>query len=212
MGPHRRRITFALGPVLAFLLVASVGGGQALAANADACGVVTQHTMAKAFGLSTTIQHKTVVRRPGNPAGVIQERCESFAYKGPKPATSAARRAALLAGSGAEINIETWVADSGPAAEVWLSNFPKKLQALKSQSRAQFLGAPLHGSTFKVPTFGAEASIGYQGATAKTKKVRELWWVRSDGTLIMVTAVEAKSKPLRGSLRTLMSGIVPGVL
>lgn len=211
MQTDRRHIGSALGAALANLLLAGVAAAPALAANADACGVVTQHTMAKAFELTTTIEHKTVLRVPGNPAGVIQERCEAFAYKGPKPTTSAKRQAALRAGTGAEIKIETWVADSGPSAQVWLSNFPNKLAALKSQSKAQFVEGPLQGSTYKPPRFAAEAAIGYQGRSGALRKIRGIWWDRSAGTLLVVNATEAKGKPLRASLRSLMAGIVPGV-
>jgi len=211
MRTDRRHIASAFGAALAGLLVAAVGAAPAVAANADACGVVTQHTMAKAFELTATIEHKTVVRGSGNPAGVIQERCEAFAYKATKPTTSAKRRAALLAGTGAEIKFEAWVADSGPAAQVWLSNFPKKLAALKSQSKAQFVDGPLNGSTYKPPRFAAEAAIGYQGRSGALRKVRGIWWDRSAGTLLVATATEEKSKPLRASLRSLMGGIVPGV-
>lgn len=212
MRPARRPIAIAIAAALTALLAVSIGATPAIAANADACGVVTQHTLAKAFGLSTAIEHKTVLRKPGNPAGVINERCAAFAYKGPKPTTSAKRRSALLAGVGAELKIETWVADSGPSAEVWLANVPNKLAALKKQARAKFIEGDLHGSTYQSPKFGAEDSIGYQGLAGKISKIRALWWERSSGTLILVDAAQAKSKPLRASLRTLMAGIVPGVL
>ena len=211
MRTDPRHIASALGAALAGLLVVGVGAAPALAANADACGVVTPHTMAKAFELTNTIEHKTVLRRPDNPAGVIQERCEAFAYKGPKPTTWAKRRAALRVGTGAEIKIETWVADSGASAQVWLSNFPKKLAALKSRSKAQFVEGRLHGSPYKPPRFAAEASIGYQGRSGALRKVRGIWWNRSAGTLLVVTATAAKSNPLRASLRSLMGGVVPGV-
>lgn len=208
----RRPIALALAAALTGLLAASIGATPAIAANADACGVVTQHTLAKAFGLNSAIEHKTVLRKPGNPAGVINERCEAFAYRGPKPTSAAKRRSALLAGAGAELKIETWVADSGPSAEVWLANFPKKLAALKRQAKARFIEDGLHGSTYQPPKFGAENSIGYQRLAGKIRKIRALWWDRGAGTLILVDASQAKSKPLRASLRTLMAGIVPGVL
>lgn len=212
MRTDRQHHGLALGATtLAGLLAALLGASPALATNGDACGVVTQHTLARAFGLTSAIEHKTVVRGPGNPAGVIQNRCEAFAYKGSKPATSAKRRAALLAGTGAELKVETWVADSEPSAEAWLADFPRKLAALKQQAKSQFVDGPLHGSTYKPPTFGAEAAIGYQGRADATRKVRAFWWDRGAGTLIAVNAVEAKSEPLRASMRTLMAGIVPGV-
>jgi hypothetical protein len=211
MRTDRRHIVSALGVALASIFTLGAGATPALAANADACGVVTQHTMAKAFGLTTTIQHKTVLSGPGNPAGVIHERCSAFAYKGSKPTNAAKRRAALLAGTGAEIKIETWVADSTPSAQVWLANFPQKLETLKTQAKAQFVNGPLNGSTYKPPRFSAEAAIGYQGRSGAIRKVRGLWWQRSTGTLLLVNAAQEKSKPLRASLQSLMSGIVPGV-
>jgi hypothetical protein len=211
MRTGRRQFALALGAALASLLVTSIGATPALAANADACGVVTQHTLAKAFELTNAIEHKTVVKGPGNSAGVIQERCKAFAYKGPKPTTAAKRRAALRDGTGAEINLEAWVADSGPNAEVWLANFSKKLANLKSQAKAQFIDGPLNGSAFKPPRFAAEAAIGYQGRAGALGKIRGIWWDRGAGTLLVANATEAKGKPLRGSLRSLMAGIVPGV-
>lgn len=212
MRTARRHISLALVAMLAGLLAVSISATSAIAANADACGVVTQRTLAKAFGLTTAIEHKTVLRKPGNPGGVINERCQAFAYKGPKPTTSTKRRSILLAGSGVELKIETWIADSGPSAEVWLANFPSKLAALQKQAKAKFIEGDLQGSSYQPPKFGAEDSIGYQGSEGKVGKIRALWWDRSAGTLILVDAAQAKDKPLRASLRTLMAGIVPGVL
>jgi len=206
----RRHIAIALGATLA-LLGATVGATPALGANADACGTITQHTLAKAFELSKTIEHKALLREPGDPSGVIQERCNAFAYTGAKPTSSAKRRASLLAGTGAEVKIETWVADSGPSAEVWLANFDRKLEALKKQAKTQYVEG-LGGSTYQPARFGAEGSAGYRGNAGALRKARVIWWQRSSGTLIVMSAVEAKSKPLPASLLTLGATIVPGVL
>lgn len=206
-----RRDIFAIAVALASLLAGAAAPTPVLAANSDACGAVTQHTIAKTFGQASVIEHKALLRDAGNAAGVIQERCEAFAYRGPKPTTSAKRQAALLAGTGTELKIETWVADSGPASAAWLANFPRKLEALRVQAKAQFIEGPLGGSTYNPPRFGAEASIGYQGSIGSTGKIRALWWDRNSGTLILVNGVEDRGKPLRSSLRSLMSAIVPAV-
>lgn len=207
-----RRDVFALGVALASLLAGAAAPLPVLAANSDACGAVTQYTIAKAFGLASVLEHKALLRDAGNAAGVIQEHCEAFAYRGPKPTTSAKRKDALLAGTGAELKIETWVTDTGPAGAIWLANFPKKLEALRGQAKAQFVEGPLGGSAYNPPRFGAEASIGYQGIIGATGKIRALWWDRNSGTLILVNGVVAKSKPLRSAVRSLMSDIVPAVL
>jgi hypothetical protein len=210
-----RRLPTPVNLILAIALLAigstSFSAAPAIAANADACGVVTQHTMARAFGLTDAIPHKAVLRAPGNPAGVIHIRCRAFAWSGRKPANAAQRRAGLLAGTVAEFRIETWVADSGPSAQTWLANFPKKLDGLRSRAKAQFLEGGLEGTTLRLPLFGAEAATGYQGIKGGTKKLRAFWWNRSTGTLISFNAVEARNKPLAASVRNLAAKVVPGV-
>jgi hypothetical protein len=202
---------FLASAMLATLGMAAFAAAPAAATNADACGTITQHTMAKAFGLTDAVQHKSVLRAPGTPAGVIHIRCRAVAWSGAKPTNSARRRAGLLAGTVAEARIETWVADSGPAAETWLANFPKKLEGLKSRAKAQFIEGALHGSSFVPPRFGAESALGYQATSGGTRKLRAFWWNQSSGTLISFNIVEARDKPIVASLRALASRIVPGV-
>jgi hypothetical protein len=197
--------------MLATLGMAAFAAAPAAATNADACGTITQHTMAKAFGLTDAVQHKSVLREPGTPAGVIHIRCRAFAWSGAKPTNSARRRAGLLAGTVAEMRIETWVADSGPSAQTWLANFPKKLAGLRSRARAFFIDGPLHGSLFAPPHYGAEAASGYQGATTALNKVRAFWWTRTTGTLISINLIESRDQPSLASLRALAEKIVPGV-
>lgn len=202
---------FLAASMLMVLGSTSVAAVPASASNADACGLVTQHTMARAFELTDSVQHKTVLREPGNPAGVIHVRCRAFAWSGQKPTNAARRHAGLLAGSVATYRIETWVADTGPAAQSWLANFSKKLEGLRSRAKAQFTEGALHGNSFRPPRFGAEAAIGYQATSGGTRKLRAFWWNRSTGTLISFNAVEARDKPLVASVRELASKIIPGV-
>ena len=183
----------------------------ATAANPDACGLVTQHTMARAFGLTNSVQHRSVLRAPGNPAGVVHIRCRAFAWKGEKPTNAARRRDGLLAGTVATYRIETWVADSGPTAETWLANFPKKLEGLRSRAKAQFLEGALQGRPFTPPRFGLKSAVGYQAPSGGLRKQRAFWWDRSSGTLISFNVVEARDKPVGASLRNLASAIVPKV-
>jgi hypothetical protein len=183
----------------------------AVAANPDACGLATQHEMAVAFGLTNSVQHKSVLRAPGNPAGVAHIRCRAFAWKGKKPTNAARQRDGLLAGTVATYRIETWVADSGSSAETWLANFPKKLEGLKSRAKALFLEGSLQGRTFKPPTFGLESAIGYQAPVGGLRRLRAFWWDRSSGTLISFNIVEDRDKPVGVSLRKLASEIVPEI-
>jgi hypothetical protein len=197
----------ALSALVAMAFIAA----PAAAANPDACGLATQHEMAHAFGLTNSVQHKSVLREPGNPAGVVHIRCRAFAWKGQKPTNSARRRSGLLAGTVATYRIETWVADSGPTAETWLANFPKKLEGLRNRAKAQFLEGGLDGRSFTPPRFGLESAIGYQAPSGGLRKMRAFWWDRGSGTLISFNIVEDRDKPVGVSLRNLASQIVPEV-
>lgn len=202
---------FLVAAMLAVLGSTGLAAAPASASNADACGLVTQHTMARAFDLTNSVQHKSVLRAPGNPAGVIHVRCRAFAWSGQKPTNAARRHAGLLAGTVANYRIETWVADTGPAAQTWLANFSKKLDGLRSRAKAQFTEGALSGTSFRPPRFGAEAALGYQATSGGTRKLRAFWWNRSTGTLISFNIVEGRDKPAVASLRELASKIVPGV-
>lgn len=200
-------------PIAALVAMASmvIAAAPAAAANADACGLATQHTQAKAFGLTNSVQHKSVLREPGNPAGVIHTRCKAFAWKGEKPTNEARRRAGLLAGTTATYRIETWVADSGPTAETWLANFPKKLDGLRDRARAQFIEGNLPGRALSLPRFGLPSVLGYQAPSGGLRKLRAFWWNQATGTLISFNVVEARGKPVGASLRNLAAAIVPRV-
>ena len=204
----RHFISIAALSALAAMVFAAV---PATAANPDACGLATQHTMARAFGLTNSVQHKSVLRAPGNPAGVVHVRCRAFAWKGKKPTNSARQRTGLLDGTVATYRIETWVADSGPAASTWLANFPKKLEGLRSRAKAQFLEGALRGKVFTPPPFELQSALGYQAPSGGLRKLRAFWWDRTSGTLISFNVVEDRDKPVGASLRKLASEIVPKV-
>lgn len=202
---------FLVAAMLAALGSTGLAAAPAAASDADACGLITQHEMAKAFGLTDAIPHHAVLREPGNPAGVVHVRCRAFAWSGPKPTNTARRRAGMLAGNVAETRIETWVTDPGPYAQNWQANFPKKLEGLLSRAKAQFVEGALHGTSFRPPHFGAEDAIGYQAASGGTRKLRAFWWNRSSGTLISFNVIEARGKPIVASAQQLAAKIVPGV-
>jgi hypothetical protein len=202
---------FLVAAMLAALGSTGLAAAPAAASDADACGLITQHAMAKAFGLTDAIPHHSVLRAPGNPAGVVHVRCKAFAWSGAKPTNAARRRAGMLAGNVAEMRIETWVTDPGPSAQNWQANFPKKLEGLLSRAKAQFIEGALHGTSFRPPHFGAEDAIGYQAMTGGTRKLRAFWWNRSNGMLISFNAEEARDKSLAASVRQLAAKIVPGV-
>ncbi len=211
-----RRLPNAISHFVSIAALSAFGAmvlsvAPATAANPDACGLVTQHAMARAFGLTNSVQHKSVLRAPGNPAGVVHIRCQAFAWKGRKPTNAARQHDGLLAGTVATYRIETWVADSGPAAGTWLANFPKKLEGLKSRAKAQFLEGQLRGKAFKPPLFGLKSAVGYQAPSGGLRKQRAFWWDRSSGTLISFNVVEARDKPVGASLRNLAGAIVPKV-
>jgi len=211
-----RRLPSAVNPLLAVVLLGMLGALSLLprpasAANADACGVISQHTMARAFGLSNSFQQKAVLRKPGNSAGVIHARCRAFSWAGPKPNNAAERRSDLLAGKVADLRIETWVPDTGPAQANWFRNFSKKLDGLRTRAKQEFIGGDLRGASFRPPPFGADAGIGYQAVSGETKRLRAFWWDRARGTIVSFNIVEARQKPIVQSVRTLASQIVPAI-
>lgn len=196
---------------IAALAASAMSAAPAMAANPDACGLASQHTMARAFDLTSSVQHKSVVKAPGNSAGVVQTRCRAFAWKGEKPTNTERRQAGLIAGTVATYDIEVWVADSGPSSQVWLANFPKKLASLKDKARAQFIEGSLQGKAFAPRTLGFESAIGYQAPSGGTRKLRAFWWNRNTGTLIAINMAEDRDKPIGASLRRLAAAIVPKV-
>ncbi|HEX7244082.1 MAG TPA: hypothetical protein VF245_00780 [Solirubrobacterales bacterium] len=211
-----RRLPSAAMRFLTTAALAAMGGAAlattpATAAYPDACGLVTQHEMAKAFGLTDSVPHQSTLREPGNPAGVVHTRCRAFAWRGQKPTNAARRNAGMLAGTVATFRIEVWAADSGPAAETWLANFPNKLDGLTSRAKAQFLEGALNGRSLTLPRLGYESTLGYQAPSGGLRKLRAFWWNRSTGTLISFNVVESRDRPVGMSLKNLASEIVPKV-
>jgi len=197
--------------VLTALGTLAIAAGPAVAAYPDACRLATQHTMARSFGLTNSTQTYSVLREPGNTAGVVHIRCTAVAWKGEKPTSAARQRDGLLAGTVATYRIETWTADSGPAAATWLANFPRKLEGLRARAKAQFLEGGLQGRPFSPQRFGLFSAIGYQAPSGALRKLRAFWWNQESGTLISINVLEAQDKPVGASLRNLASEIVPKV-
>lgn len=200
-----------LGTVLALVGSMAFAAPPAQSANADACGVVTQRAMAQAFGLDNSEQQRAVLRKPGNSAGVVHARCRVLAWSGRKPVNAAQRRTSLLAGRAVQIRIETWVPDTGPASEIWLGNFPAKLDGLKARAKDQFINGSLEGEPFRPPRFGAEAGFGYQAPSGRTRKLRAFWWDRRDGMIVSFNVVEARAKPIVRHTRRLAARVVPAI-
>ncbi len=202
---------FLVSATLAALASTGLAAAPAAASDPEPCGLITEHEMAQAFGLTDAVPHHAVLREPGNPAGVIHIRCRVFAWSGPKPTNVARRRAGTLAGTVASFRVETWVTDPGPFAETWLASFPTKLEGLLDRAKAQFTERDLQGHAFTPPSVGAEAALGYQAVTGGVRKLRAFWWNRASGTLISFNALGAKDKPLAFSVGQLAATIVPGV-
>jgi len=184
---------------------------SAAATNADACGAITQHDMAKAFGLTDAIPHHTVLREPGNPAGVIHVRCHAFSWSGKKPNDDAQRKARVPAGTVATLRIDTWVPDQGPFEAIWRNNFQAKLEDLRSRARSLYLEGSRHGKSFQPPRFTAEGAIGYQAVVGGVRTARVFWWNRGSGSLIAMNILESPQRPLRRTVRSLAERIVPAV-
>lgn len=206
------RIKIATVGVLAALTtIAGPAVGSAAASDPTACGLMTGHDIAKLFELQEAFVENTVPLEPGNPAGVLSVRCKGFAWKGHGPKTAALRRRALLAGTLAQIRVETWVPDPGPYESTWLGNMPGQVEALKERAEAQFLDGPRSGSSFGLPHFGADGAIGYELDTAKTTKLRALWWKATTGEIVAFTIREARGRSAVFSLMALAARIVPGI-
>lgn len=202
---------FTAGLLAAALSAAGPAAGSAAASDATACGLITQHDLAKAFGLKEATVEDTALREPGNPAGVVRVRCRASAWKGKQPMGRAGQRRALLAGTFARIRVETWVTDPGPYEGAWLASFPRKLEGLQARAKAQFVEGSRSGSTFAPPLYGAEAALAYRADTAKTTRLRAFWWRARSGELISFTLEAAKGLPVLSALRTLAARMVPGI-
>lgn len=205
------RMSCMLGTVTATALAyACISAPPAPAAVSDTCGLITEFELAKAFGLRDVVKHGTVVAAPGNPAGVVRHRCETFAWRGPKPTNEKRKRESLLEGTLARLNMQTWVPDEGPQAEAWRTRFDETLKRLRGAASDLFL-EKLDGKRFLLPRFEAESRIGFSATVGRTQKVRVLWWSRGMKSLLVFDAVEAKGQPTIASVRQVASIVVSEV-
>jgi hypothetical protein len=205
--PRRRRL---LAPTLiASLALLGAAPPSAGATVPDACGLITEHDLAKALGLAHAIKHTTLDTQPGNSAGVLRQTCRVFAWRGHKPTNAKQKRAALLDGTLAQLTIRTWVPDEGPNAPLWRARFDSTLKKQRETASALFL-KKLHGTRFLPPRFGADYSVAFDATTGGLARAQGLWWNRNDKTLLSMEVLEARGEPAGGGLRKVASRIVPG--
>jgi hypothetical protein len=195
--------------VIAGLALLSFTAARSDAATPDACGLITEHEIAKAFGLIHTVKHTTLLTQPGNPAGVLRQTCRAFSWRDHKPTNAKRKRNALLHGTFAELTVHTWVPDESPNAGRWRMRFPLVLKAQRGAASALFLKT-LHGSRLMPPRFDADHSIAFQAPNGGLRKARGIWWNQNDKTVISIQVIQARDKPTVGPLKRIASHIVPG--
>ncbi len=197
-----------LGLVGGLALSSGVASAETLA---DSCGAISEHNLAKAFGQKDALKHGSVLRAPGNSAGVLHLRCLALAFSGAKPSGAAREQQAIIDGRASKLRMETWVADEGPAAETWRANFPKKIEGLTSRARKQFLNVVSSGRQIRLPRFGVEHSLAFIATTGSLVKLRAFWWSPSAASIVSMSAVEAKGSPLSASIRRVAGVVVPAI-
>jgi len=187
---------------------------SARAANADPCGVITQSALAGAFGLAHAEKDSTVLRSPGNSAGVLHDRCKGLAWKGTRPRSPKSEHAAIVAGTAADVRLEAWVPDESPFAERWHNNFPDKIQGLTTRARQVFVQGALHGRGIALPRFGAEHSRGFLAMVGKLVRIRALWWSTADASIVSMNVIEPRRRSVGQSLGPVTSiarRVVPAI-
>jgi hypothetical protein len=210
-GSAQLRLSVVAALVAVLAAMSAAAAANADPPQADPCGAITQAQLAQAFALSSAQKRSSVLRAPGNSAGVIRDRCRAIAWKGGKPSTAKQERQALVAGRLAKLRLETWVKDESQFAETWVQNFPSKVKALTSRARETFVEGPLHGRAINLPKFGAEHSLGFFAQTGGLQKVRAFWWDANRTDIVAINVIEARGKPMIGSLRTVAAQVVPAV-
>jgi len=176
----------------------------ASAAVSDTCGLIAESKIAAAFGLTDAVKHSTVVAAPGNPTGVVRNRCEAFAWRGAKPNNEKRKRESLLAGTFASLTMQSWFPDEGPQSQVWRAGFDKTLKRIRGAASDLFL-KKLDGTRFTPPRLGADSAVGFSANVGGTRKVRALWWSRDAKSLLVFDAVEAKGQPTVASVKQVAS-------
>lgn len=204
-----RFLLATLGVALTLILVASPAAATPVS---DPCGLLTQHEFSKDFGFTDTVVHQSVLRAPGNSAGVVHIRCLVVSWRGSKLGGPKHRREKILDGTSAKMRIEAWVSDSGPSAQTWQGSFAAKVDGLTSRARSTFLEGSLNGAPLSLPRFGAEQRVAYQGTTTRLRKIRAIWWSPSTSALFSVNLLEAREKPAVASLKRVVAPMIPEVM
>ncbi len=188
---------------------AGIGATLVQAVTPDPCGLITQAKIATAFGLAETIKHNTVVAAPGNPGGVVRNRCEAFAWRGHKPTNAKQKGEKLRDGTLARLSMQSWTPDEAPQAQAWRTHFDEKLKRLRSAASDLFL-KDLDGTRLVPPAFGAGDGIMFSAVSGGTQRVRGLWWSRNAKSLLVIDAVEAKGESTVASLKRVAAIVVKG--
>jgi hypothetical protein len=188
---------------------AGISATPVQAVTPDPCGLITQAKIAAAFGLVETVKHNTVVAAPGNPGGVVRNRCEAFAWRGRKPTNAKQKGEKLRNGTLARLSMQSWAPDEGPQAQAWRTRFDETLKRLRGASSDLFLKT-LDGTRLIPPAFGAQDGVMFSAVSGGTHKVRGLWWNRNAKSLVVIDAVEAKGEPTVASLKHVAATVVGG--
>jgi hypothetical protein len=203
---------FAVAALVVLVSTTAVAApGPADPPVADPCGAITQAQLAQAFGFASSQKRSSVLRSPGNSAGVIRDRCRAVAWTGSKPTTAKKEREAVAGGRAAKLRLETWVKDDSQFEETWLRNFPSKVKALTSRARETFVEGSLHGHAVGLPKFGAEHSVGFLAQTGGLQKIRAFWWDARRADIVAINVIEARGKPMIGSLKSVAARVVPSI-
>ncbi len=188
-------------------LVAGVVTTSSSAAVPDACGLTTEHQIAKSFGLTDAMEHKKVTALPGNTSGVLRNHCRVFVWRDAKPSNAKRKRKALLEGRLAWLGLDTWVTDQSPYAPTWRAHFDAERGAIRAASVQLFLKR-LGGRAFAPPRYGADEAIAYEASTERATRLRALWWKRSDKSMIEMNLEEARGKPALAALKRIAAVVV----
>ncbi len=203
-------VSVVVAVAMAGLAAFPVGAASALT-FADPCGLLTQHELAKTFGQSEVRMHKSVLRSPGNSAGVLHLRCLVLAWQGRKPSGAAQEHRQLVAGEASSLRMETWVADEGATAATWRANFAAKIQGLTARAREAFHRVGSRGRTISLPKLGVEHVLGFFAPSGRLEKIRAFWWDAGAASIVSMSAVEARGAPLVDSIEQVAAAVVPQI-
>lgn len=197
-----------LAAVAGLVVLSSHVPNAGAAPVADPCGVITQSELARAFGLASAQKQSTVIRAPGNSAGVIHDRCHVLTWSGKKPSTKK-KTEAIREGLAAEARLETWVPDETPFVANWHSNYASKIKGQTSRGRAVFVEGSLDGRAVALPKYGAERSLAFVAPTGNLRKVRAFWWSPGNADIVSINAVVARGAPALEAVKRIGKKVVP---